>query len=217
MADTKISALAAVASVADAQEFAVNDAGTSKKATAQQIAALLVARIAGASGAAGGYLTVQRLTANSADVTTTALSAAIMTTTGLGAGTWQFKYTLICQCASATVGIGFGINHTGTAGQFQAMLWTITTGGAAATGVPDDDTTTAAGQMAEGKQEGVLNAVIGSTFAGVSTINADFLVILEGILVVTASGNLELKIASETGGTAVRLMADSTLELTKIG
>lgn len=93
MADTKISALAAVASVADAQEFAVNDAGTSKKATAQQIGRLLVARIAGASGAAGGYLTVQRLTANSADVTTTALSAAIMTTTGLGAGTWKYYLT----------------------------------------------------------------------------------------------------------------------------
>lgn len=37
MADTKISALSAVAAVLAAQEFAVNDAGTSKKATALQI------------------------------------------------------------------------------------------------------------------------------------------------------------------------------------
>lgn len=37
MADTKISVLAAVAAVLAAQEFAVNDAGTSKKATATQI------------------------------------------------------------------------------------------------------------------------------------------------------------------------------------
>lgn len=37
MADTKISALTAVTSVVGAQEFAVNDAGTSKKATATQI------------------------------------------------------------------------------------------------------------------------------------------------------------------------------------
>ena len=37
MADTKISALSAVAAVLAAQEFAVNDAGTSKKATAAQI------------------------------------------------------------------------------------------------------------------------------------------------------------------------------------
>lgn len=37
MADTKISALSAVAAVLGAMEFAVNDAGTSKKATALQI------------------------------------------------------------------------------------------------------------------------------------------------------------------------------------
>jgi hypothetical protein len=41
MADTKISALTAVSSVVGAQEFAVNDAGTSKKATATQIAAFI--------------------------------------------------------------------------------------------------------------------------------------------------------------------------------
>jgi hypothetical protein len=39
MADTKISALAAVGSVAGTNEFAVNEAGTSKKATGTQIAA----------------------------------------------------------------------------------------------------------------------------------------------------------------------------------
>jgi len=37
MADTKISALSAVAAVIDADEFAVNDAGTSKKASAVQV------------------------------------------------------------------------------------------------------------------------------------------------------------------------------------
>lgn len=39
MADTEISDLAAVASVAGANEFAVNEAGTSKKASATQLAA----------------------------------------------------------------------------------------------------------------------------------------------------------------------------------
>jgi hypothetical protein len=39
MADTKISALTAVASVAGANEFAVNEAGTSKKASGTQLAA----------------------------------------------------------------------------------------------------------------------------------------------------------------------------------
>ena len=37
MADTKISALSAVTDVLAADEFAVNEAGTSKKATATQV------------------------------------------------------------------------------------------------------------------------------------------------------------------------------------
>src|SRR4051812_11284078 len=41
MADTKISDLAAVSSVAGTNEFAVNEAGTSKKATATQIQTFL--------------------------------------------------------------------------------------------------------------------------------------------------------------------------------
>jgi hypothetical protein len=134
----------------------------------------------------------------------------------VGAGTWKYKYTLIFQTAVTTTGIGFGVNHTGTVGQFQAMWTTITTGGNAATGVSDSDTATVAGQMAEGKQEGALNAVIGSATAGVDTANTDATAILEGIIVVTATGSLELKIASEVASSAVRIMADSTLELLKI-
>lgn len=173
-------------------------------------------RIAGASGAAGADFTVQNLTADSADVTTTALSASIMTTTGLGAGTWKFRYTLICQGDSTTIGIGFGVNHTGTATLLQAIAYSTSTGGTAATGTLDNDTATVGGQMMEGKSENALNVVIGSTFAGWGAVDANHIVLLEGILVVTVSGNLELKIATETGGTAVRVMADSCLELVKI-
>lgn len=173
-------------------------------------------RINGSSGAAGADTTWQNLTANSTDCTTTALCAAVMTTTGVGAGTWKFKYTIIYQTAATTTGIGFAINHTGTAGQYQAMWTHITTGGAAATGIGDSDTATAAGQLAEGKHEGALNALIGSTTAGVDAANTDIMAVLEGIIVVTASGDLELKIGSEVGSSAVRVMADSTLELLKI-
>ncbi len=172
-------------------------------------------RIAGSSGAAGADMTWQNLTANSADCTTTAL-CTIMTTTGVGAGTWKFKYTLIYQTAAATTGISFGMNHTGTAGQYQAQWTHPTTGGAAATGIGDNDTATAAGQLMEGKNEGVLNAVIGSATVGVAVANTDILAVLEGIIVVTASGDLQMKMGSEVAASAVRIMADSTLELVKI-
>ena len=172
-------------------------------------------RIAGSSGAAGADITWQNLTADSANCATTALCAAIMTTTGVGAGTWRFTYTIIYQTAATATGIGFGINHTGTAPTFKARWLHVTTGGAAATGIGDDVTATVGGQMAEGKSGSTLNAVIGSASAGVATINANILATLEGILVVTATGSLEFKIASETTS-AVRVMADSTLELLKI-
>lgn len=175
-----------------------------------------ITRIAGSSGASGADITWQNLTSNSATCNTTALCAAIMTTTGVGAGTWKFKYTLIYQSAATTTGIGFGINHTGTVGEFQAMWSNATTGGAAATGIGDNDTTTVAGQLMEAKHDNGLNAVIGSASAGVATANADVLAVLEGIIVVTGSGNLELKIASEVASSNVLVKADSTLELLKI-
>ena len=173
-------------------------------------------RIAGNSGAAGVDLTWQNLTANSTDCTTTALCAAVMTTTGVGIGTWKFKYTLNYQTAATTTGIGIAVNHTGTA-TTPGIIWThLTSGGAAATGIGDDVAATAAGQLIEGKNGRTLNATIGSLTVGVVTANANTAAIVEGIVVVTASGNLELKVGSEVAASAVRIMANSTLELIKV-
>jgi hypothetical protein len=173
-------------------------------------------RINGSTGEAGPYMTLQNLTGATLNCTTIALCNSVMTTTSVTPGTWKFKYTVIYQTAAVGTGIGFGINHTGTVSQFQAMWNHITTGGGAATGIGDDDATTVAGQLMEGKSDNTLNAVIGSATAGVATANSDILATIEGIIVVTATGNLELKIASEVNLSAVRLMEDSMLELTKI-
>lgn len=175
-----------------------------------------VSRIQGASGAAGADVTWQNLTADSSNCTTTTLCSAAMTTTGLGTGIWKFTYTVIYQTAATNTGIGFGINHTGSASQFQAHWRHVTTGNNAATGVGDSATSNEDGQIMEGKHGGTLNAVIGSTSAGVDTANADILAVIEGVIVVTGNGNLELKLVSERDGTAVRIMAGSTVELMKI-
>lgn len=217
MPDTKISALVAVTAAATANEFAVNEAGTSKKVTVQQILDLLFTKIAGASGASGPAITLQKLTANSVDVTTTALSAAVMTTTGLGVGLWLVRYYLLYQAAATTTGIGFGVNHTGTATLLAAKWHHTTTGGAAATGVGDRVATVIAGQLEEGKTGVTMDAVIGSASAGVDTINVSILAELIALIDVTVSGSLELKIATEIAGSAVRIAAGSALVLTKIG
>lgn len=51
---------------------------------------------------------------------------------------------------------------------------------------------------------------------GVDTLDADELAQIEGLFIVTVTGSLEIKIASEVAASAVRLMAGSTIELHKM-
>jgi len=214
MADSRISDLTAASAAAAANELEINEAGTSKKLTMAQIAAYLMTRVAGSSGAAGPYKTLQNLTANSADQTSTT-PAAVMTTTGVGAGTWHFRYTVIYQTAATTTGIKLNVNHTGTVTQFQSLLSISDTSATASTGVGKGIATAAIGGVVGSWPERAINT---TTFAtvGVTDINADILAVLEGIIVVTATGSLELKLGTEIAASAVRLMADSCLELTKV-
>lgn len=214
MADTKISALSAASAAAAANELAINEAGTSKKLTIAQIADYLFKRIAGNSGAAGLYTTLQNLTANSADQTSTT-PGVVMTTTGVGTGTWLFKYTVIFQSAATTTGIKLNVNHTGTVGQFQSLLSFMDTAATASTGVGKGISTAAIGSVPSQYAERAKDT---TSFAsvGVTDINADIMATLEGIIEVTATGSLELKLGTEVAASAVRLMADSVLELTKI-
>lgn len=175
--------------------------------------AAAITRIAGSSGAAGADITLQYLTANSNNITSTT-PTTVMTTTGVGVGFWRFRYTTIIQTAALTTGPGFAVNHTGTTGLFSSISWTVSTGGAAATGVIDGVGAVNAGQMVEGKSERVKNTM-SSAFAGVDTINSNCQVCIEGIVEVTVSGDLQLKLASEVNASAVRMMAGSMLELTK--
>lgn len=171
-------------------------------------------RVAGASGAAGADVTLQRLTANcAASVSTTA--AVCMTTTGVGAGVWNFKYVVRYQSSVTTTGVSFSVNHTGTTGAFLSDWKFVSTGTSAATGIADQVQAVNAGTTVEGKSERVKNT-ISSFSAGVDTINVDMLAILEGMIVVTVSGSLELKHATEIGATSTQVMDDTHLILTKV-
>ena len=216
MADTKISALTAATNPLSAMELAINDAGASKKMTIANLAKYNALDLAGSSGAAGSSRTVLVLTSNSSDVTALPASAVtVMTYTGVGAGTWRAKGTIIFQTAATTTGFGMCLNHTGTTTRYVSNWVHLTTGAAAATGVSDQATTVVTGQMAEGKAERVKNT-ISSAMAGVDTANADELAVLDAVFIVTVTGSLELKIASEVSGSAVRLMAGTILELDKV-
>jgi hypothetical protein len=172
-------------------------------------------RINGSSGAAGADLTWQKLSANSADITSTTLTV-VMTTTGVGVGTWHFRYVVIYQAAATTTGIRLAVNHTGTTGLFSAQWSQVDVSAAASTGVGDGITAAAVGGVVGAYAERVKN--VGTVASvGVDVINSNIMAIVEGVVVVTVSGSLELKLATEVAGSAARLMADSFLELNKIG
>jgi hypothetical protein len=214
MADTKISALTAATAAAGANELAINEAGTSKKITVNQIADYLQNNLTGSSGAAGINRTTLCLTADSSGVTVVT-QTTVMTLTGLGAGTWRVKGVLIWKTAATTTGIGITLNHTGTLTQFVSTWWTTTTGGTAATGVADQITSTAAGQLVEGKSERVKDTKT-SFNAGTDTAGGTQLAIIEALMIVSVSGDIQLKIATSVAASAATLLAGSVLEIEKV-
>ncbi len=215
MADTKYSALTAASAAAATNEWGCNESGTSKKITVAQIAAYLNTRISGSSGAAGEYKTLQELTSDSASQTSTT-PATVMTTTGVGIGTWKFEYSLIYQSAATTTGIKIAINHTGTVTTYIMHADFLSTGGAAATGIADAISTVATAGLHEGFAERVINTSSKAS-VGVATANANQFLVVRGIIVISASGSLEFKLGTEVAASGVKLMTDSMLELTKIG
>ncbi len=138
-----------------------------------------------------------------------------MTTTNVVAGTYQFKYVVRYQSAATTTGIGLAADHTGTATYWVSSFWFVSTGGTAATGVADQIAATNAGQMVEGKSERAKGTSTSAT-AGVDTQNADMLAVMEGIMEVSTSGDLQLEFKSEVATSTVTLKAGTCLILTKL-
>lgn len=202
MADTKVSALpAATAPLADTDALLVVQGGVSKQVPA-------------------GALfkeTVKALTATQANSTVTPASVTALEVASLAAGTYAFKYWVVYRSAATTTGIEMMANYTGTHTRCVATWYTLTTGGAAATGVADQ-ATTATAQMMEGKGQRVSATAAGSTGTtqGVDTANADQFAVMEGILIATGTGTLRLMFASEVAASAVTMMEGTTLTLTRI-
>ena len=125
MADTKISALPAASVGAAANEFAINEAGTSKKLTGALLKAFVGATlITGNSGTVNNGVapsqTLQVLTADNADQTVLATPVTQLTASTVGVGWWLVEYFILWQSDVTTTGINFIVDHSGTAVNFQA-------------------------------------------------------------------------------------------------
>jgi len=217
MADTKISALAAASAAAGTNELAINEAGTSKKLTVAQLLALFQTLISGNSGACNGNaaptVTRQILTANAAANSTTSV-ATVMTTTGLPAGTYRYRYDVIGQSATATVSLKFAIDATGTVIKHLTRLIFPSAGVTAATGLVDQESNPTTGSVLAHASTRADATVLGP-HTDVDTINADIHYVIEGILVTSTSGDLLLRHASETA-TSTQVMAKTMLELVRL-
>lgn len=244
MADTKVSALTAVATAALTSEIPVNEAGTSKKATVQQVLdAVDTLSAASSIAAANEMLLVQSAAAKAMTLTQLvtylqtlgmprvlklgsqhSISSATGTkVTGLDmtleAGTYTYQYNLIIQQATSTSdGPQFGINFsTGTAAVHLEGVrwWDATTAITAQTFIMDN-----VGVKGFGYIDGVASNAYTTTApnmgttVGVTATGSNILAILEGIIVVTVQGNLELWRASE-GANASTTEVGSSLSVVR--
>lgn len=207
MADTKISALAAASAAAAANELAINEAGTSKKITITQLQTLLQTL---------GMPRITRL-GSQHSISSTAGTEVTGLQQTLEAGTFTFTYWLIVRSATGTVSPMYGVNFTGTHTVLNMHMRYA------------DDTTALTGQVGEADNQGNTGfGFIGgmaqnteSTTApnmghtvGVGATAADILIIIDGLIIVTVTGDLEFWHSSETN-TATSIEVGSSLVVTR--
>lgn len=128
----------------------------------------------------------------------------------LGLGAYVFNAYIITNSAATTTGHKFSVNFTGTKGIFAAQWRWVTAATTASDDVPDQDHTAAPG--------GVVSAYTGRTPSnagwGVTTdvdATSDVLYVIEGLITVTAAGNLEICWAPEAAANSTVKTGSSLL------
>lgn len=124
-------------------------------------------------------------------------------TVPVGIGTWKFQYLICYQSITATVGVRFSVNHTGTLSLFVANQTYVDASATAAGGAADQDVVSAT--VVGGLAARAKSTAGWGTTVSVDTINAEMLMIIDGLMTVTVAGNIELWHGSETAAeTSVR-------------
>jgi hypothetical protein len=148
---------------------------------------------------------------------TTATEVTGLELTNLTPGRYLARYYLLVQSATTSVGIGLGINFTGTPGKKKILSYMPSTGAAAATGVYDDEANIGGGSLMEARTTSNFSTTAPNMLntGGFAAANLDAMVIIEVMLNVVATGNLELWHSSETA-TSTTVSADSFVQLFRI-
>jgi hypothetical protein len=211
MADTKISDMTDLTTLASGDEIPVADASdlaVNKSFTLATLTTYLQAAL--------GMPRVKRLSSQHSISSTTGTEVTDLTI-ALEAGTYVFEYYIICRSATTTVGPMFGVNFDGTAA-VKTMSLQFPDGSIALTAYT-------ANMDDEGvKGLGVISGMATKTYTttapnlgttvGVTTTAADIPAYIRGVLIVTVAGNLELWHSSETA-TATSVEVGTSLVVTR--
>lgn len=132
----------------------------------------------------------------------------------LGVGTYRFTYHIRYQSTATGTGVKFSANFDGTVTSFVQQYRWVDAAATASTAAPDQDAVAAAGQVM-GAMAGRAKSTAGlGTTISVDTGDADMMIILEGMMVVTVAGELELWHGSE-GAVTTKVMPGSIVEVAK--
>jgi len=205
MADTKISNLTLTASGIGSQEFAINDGGTSKKITLDQISQF--------TNISGVHISLSNDAVANGLTTPVRVSGMDVT---VGSGIYVFEYYIRAQFAEASNSPKFAVNHTGTTTSFMYNLFFPDAGVTASTGAIDQEANTTTGQIWAFQATRTVNTLLGPEVS-VDSINADIMFRITGLAVVTVAGTLELYQASEVAGNLITIKQGTCLILTKVG
>ncbi len=163
-----------------------------------------------------GGLTVAKLGSDHINATTTPTEVTGLSVVGTGTGTFVFNYYILHQADAATTGIRFDVNHTGTVTSFVWNQMFVGLTQTAADANPDQDEVLATASIYNAfSSRGKGTAGRGTTLS-VDTLAADMLMRIEGLMVVTVDGDLELWHGSEVAANTT-VKAGSSLLLVKTG
>jgi len=129
-----------------------------------------------------------------------------------GIGVFTFRYDIIYQSTAATTGVRFDVNYTGTVTRFVWFQRWVDISATASTAATDQDEVLATGAVMGAFASRAKGTAGRGTTLSVDTANADSYMIIEGIMVVTVAGSLDLYHGSETAATT-SVMVGSTLTL----
>jgi len=196
MADTKVSALTAASAAALANEIPINEAGTSKKITLTQVQALLQI--------ANGLPKIMCIAGSAYTIaSTTATSVTGLKFASLVAGSYYVVWHLLVQTTLAATSCKFGVNYTGTVTRMNMTAQFPSAGVTAATGTWHDANNATTGQVwayANTRTESTTSPNMGPWVA-FTNANVDHYCKVEGVVIVSDGGDLELWCGSEATDT----------------